>query len=132
MNQYSLFLQSGDLSSALVLLEEFIIGCSGGWRCEFWLCKKASTAKWMCLRGQMMLRQYWMLDTGYGSTAIGRLRPRARQGELAEAWISRNAPLVKSKNIKDPACRGEALKERRLESSIQDHVVFPIAFIKTP
>jgi len=42
----------------------------------------------------------WMLDTGY--------------------WISRNAPVVKSRNIRHP------------ESSIQYHVIFPMTFIKTP
>ena len=49
------------------------------------------------------LRRCWMLDTGYGST------------ELAEVWISRNAPGW------DPETSG-----------IQDHVIFPITFIKTP
>jgi hypothetical protein len=33
-------------------------------------------------------------------------------------WIYRNAPSAKSGNIQYPACRGEALKERRLETSI--------------
>jgi hypothetical protein len=53
-----------------------------------------------------------MLDTGY--------------------WISRNAPGVKSGNIQHPACQAEALKERRLESRIQDHVIFPVTLIETP
>jgi hypothetical protein len=39
---------------------------------------------------------------------------------------------VKSGNIQHPACQAEALKERRLESRIQDHVIFPMAFIKKP
>jgi hypothetical protein len=35
-------------------------------------------------------------------------------------WISSNAPGVKSRNIQHP------------ETSIQDHVVLPMTFIKTP
>jgi len=34
-----------------------------------------------------------------------------------------------NQKIQHPACRGEALKERRLESSIQDHAILPMIFI---
>jgi hypothetical protein len=55
-------------------------------------------------------RRYWLLDSGHR--------------------ISRNAQIAKSRNIPHPACRGEALKERRLETSIQNCAVYPMTFMK--
>ena len=54
-----------------------------------------------------------ILDTGYSMLDIL---------EFAES---------ESRNIQLPDCRAEALKERRLETSIQDHVILLISFITT-
>jgi hypothetical protein len=54
-----------------------------------------------------------ILDTGYSMPDIL---------EFAES---------ESRNIQLPGCRAEALKERRLETSIQDHVILLTSFITT-
>jgi len=56
--------------------------------------------------GDPALRGCWILDAGY--TGMNR-----------------------SKIRKHPACRAEALKERRLETSIQDQSTMPMDFVKT-
>ncbi len=58
-----------------------------------------------------LLGRYWMLDTG--------------------CWIFDNLPRVNFKNIEHPACRAVALKERRLETSIQDQLMPPMVFVET-
>ena len=39
--------------------------------------------------------------------------------------------MMKSKNIQHPACRAEALKERKLETRIQDQSILAMVFIAT-
>ena len=144
MNDYSLFLQSKDLSSVLLLVDG--IASFGYMKNEYRymdVFEIGDDAVDELPREELEAVVSDAPDLPYSVNRVGSCMNIFNSSCLVEAkqpslplrsgyWICINAPLVRSGNIKDAACRGEALKERRLESSIQDCVAFPIAFIKTP